>query len=66
MYKRQGTGFSFANYNADEMLNVIFYAEQVYYDNRKEWDAMVKRGMEADFFWKNSAKEYENLYDSLM
>ena len=61
-----GTGFSFTNYNADEMLNIIFYAEQVYYDNRKEWDKMVERGMKADFSWKNSAKEYEALYRSLI
>lgn len=60
-----GTGFSFANYNADEMLGTIFYAEQIFYDDRNAWDAMAVRGMEADFSWNESAKKYEALYDSL-
>lgn len=60
-----GTGFSFANYNADEMLGAIFYAEQIFYDDRNAWDAMAVRGMEADFSWNESAKKYEALYDSL-
>ena len=60
-----GTGFSFHNYNADEMLHVLEYAQQVYYDDRKAWDKMVVRAMEQDFSWANSAKIYEELYDSL-
>lgn len=60
-----GTGFSFACYNADDMLNVINYAQKVYYDNRPAWDEMVRRAMQADFSWNNSAREYERLYDSL-
>lgn len=60
-----GTGFSFHNYNADEMLNVINYSQQVFYDDREAWDKMVARAMEADFSWANSAKTYEQLYDSL-
>lgn len=60
-----GTGFSFTNYNADEMLGTAFYAVQIYYDDREAWDAMVQRGMEADFSWNESAKKYEALYDSL-
>lgn len=60
-----GTGFSFSNYNADEMLGSIFYAEQVFYDDRPAWDAMVKRGMTTDFSWGRSAGKYEALYDSL-
>ena len=61
-YEQTGTGFAFANYNADEMLNIIYYAEQVYYDHRKEWNAMVKRGMNVDYSWGNSARKYEALY----
>lgn len=64
-YAQCGTGFSFSNYDAEEMLRVIYYAEQVYYDSRESWDAMVKRGMEKDFSWKSSAREYEALYDRL-
>lgn len=57
-----GTGFSFKNYNAEEMLGVINYSKSVYYDHRTEWDAMVKRGMEADFSWNSSALQYEGMY----
>ncbi|MBP3310477.1 MAG: glycogen synthase GlgA [Ruminococcus sp.] len=58
-----GTGFSFANYNADEMLGVINYSKKVYYEHRSEWDKMVKRGMETDFSWNSSARQYEGMYD---
>ena len=64
-YAGTGTGFSFANYNADEMLGTIFYAEQIFYDHRDAWNDMVKRGMNMDFSWNESAKKYEALYDSL-
>lgn len=62
-FESGGTGFSFANYNADEMLNAINYSKKVYYENRSEWDKMVKRGMEKDFSWNSSAKQYEGMYD---
>ena len=58
-----GTGFSFANYNGDEMLGVINYAKSVYFDHRSEWDKMVRRAMEADFSWNSSARQYEGMYD---
>lgn len=57
-----GTGFSFANYNGEEMLGVINYSKSIYFDHRKEWDAMVKRGMETDFSWNSSARQYEGMY----
>lgn len=57
-----GTGFSFANYNGEEMLGVINYSKSIYFDHRKEWDNMVKRGMETDFSWNSSARQYEGMY----
>lgn len=65
-FEQTGTGFSFANYNADEMLNAIFYAEQVFYDEPDAWKAIVERGMTKDYSWTASAKIYEELYDSLL
>ena len=64
-YESTGTGFSFANYNAHEMMNTINYAKHVYYNNKREWNKIVDRGMKADFSWKSSAKKYEELYNSL-
>ena len=65
-YEKTGTGFSFTNYNAHEMLNTIRYAEQIYYDKKRDWNKMVERAMEKDFSWNNSARQYEELYDSLL
>ena len=65
-YEKTGTGFSFSNYNAHEMLNTIRYAERIYYDRKRDWNKIVERGMSQDFSWKNSAKQYEELYRSLI
>lgn len=64
-YQNTGTGFSFTNYNAHEMLGAIRYAEQIYYDRRYDWDNIVERGMRKDFSWNNSARLYENLYENM-
>lgn len=64
-YEGTGTGFSFANYNAHEMLNTIRYAESIYYEHKRNWNKMVERAMTADFSWGVSAKKYEALYDEL-
>lgn len=63
-YEKTGTGFSFTNYNAHEMMGTIRYAERIYYDKKRDWNKIVERAMQADFSWKRSAKEYEKLYDS--
>ena len=65
-YEGRGTGFSFANYNAHEMMASIRYAEQVYYDHREAWEEMIARGMEQDYSWKSSALQYQELYDWLV
>ena len=64
--EKTGTGFSFTNYNAHDMMHVLRYAETVYYDKKREWNKMVERAMTADFSWSNSAKKYEALYKSII
>lgn len=64
-YEKSGTGFSFTNYNAHEMLGAIRYAERIYYDKKRDWNKIVERGMNKDFSWKNSAKQYEVLYEEM-
>lgn len=61
-YEGTGTGFSFANYNAHEMLNTINYAKDVYYNRKREWNKMIDRAMAVDFSWNNSAVKYADLY----
>ncbi len=65
-FTKTGTGFSFANYNAHEMLSVIRYAVSVYQERRDDWNEMVIRAMEKDFSWKASARKYQAIYDELM
>ena len=65
-YESSGTGFSFRNYNAHEMLEAIRYAEHIYYDRKREWNKIVDRGMAADFSWQISANKYQEMYDWLI
>ena len=60
-YTGEGTGFSFANYNADEMINIIWYAMQIYYDRKDEWKKIVDNGMAVDYSWNVSADKYISL-----
>lgn len=64
-YEGTGTGFSFANYNAHEMLNTIRYAKNIYFNRKREWNKIVDRGMAKDFSWNSSARRYEELYDRM-
>ncbi len=65
-YENTGTGFTFTNYNAHEMMHSVRYAEQIYYDRKREWNKMVDRAMQADFSWKVSAGKYQEMYDWLI
>lgn len=64
-YEGKGTGFSFSNYNAHEMLSMIQYAKHIYYNRKREWNKIIDRGMATDFSWANSAKKYEELYNRI-
>lgn len=66
IYENSGTGFSFTNYNGDDMLNVINYAKHEYFVNRDKWNDMVLRCMNKDFSWKTSAIKYEQLYEKVI
>ena len=61
----EGDGFSFAHYNAHDMLHVIRLACDTYRD-KKRWTILMKMAMKADHSWKASAKEYVALYRQVM
>lgn len=65
-YEGAGDGFSFTNYNGEDMLNVINYSKKVFFENKREWNKIIDRGMAKDFSWKNSAKRYEDVYNYLI
>ena len=61
-YEGTGDGFSFTNYDAGDMLNVINYSKKVYFEQREQWNAMVDRGMAKDFSWAVSSEKYAGIY----
>lgn len=65
-FESRGTGFSFSNYNAHEMLGTIRYAKDTFYNKKREWNKMVDRAMMADFSWNVSARKYEDIYRYLL
>ena len=62
---RSGNGFTFASYNAHDMLHVIREAEGLYRDT-ENWKALVKKIMKIDFSWNASAQTYDRLYERLI
>jgi starch synthase len=61
----KGNGFSFKDYLPDALEKTIYRALRMYED-KDTWKTVMKRGMSEDFSWEHSAKEYLNLYNSLM
>ena len=58
----EGTGFSFANYNGDELFAAVQMAYDVYTNKKRQFNQMARRAMDSDFSWKKSASEYKELY----
>ncbi len=65
-YTGEGTGFSFANFNAHELLGEIDKALDLWYNDKEGWRHLMKNAAEADFSWKASAKSYRELYRGLI
>ncbi|MDL2258086.1 glycogen synthase GlgA [Eubacteriales bacterium OttesenSCG-928-K08] len=63
-YTDEGTGFSFSNYNAHEMLYTLERAYKYFLD-KKLWQRLRARGMNAQFGWSQSALEYKQLYETM-
>ena len=59
-----GNGFTFAAYNAHDMLHVIRQAEETY-RNKEQWKAVTTNAMKTDFSWNGPAREYLALYRKL-
>ncbi len=61
----EGHGFSFASYNAHELLFTIERAVRLYHEHPQIWNRMAARALELDFSWNASSLEYLKLYHSL-
>ncbi|MBQ1867469.1 MULTISPECIES: glycogen synthase GlgA [Selenomonas] len=64
-YTNEGNGFVFGDYNAHEMMYALKRALSAY-ENFEEWQHIVANAMNTDYSWKNSAKEYKELYQQLL
>ena len=65
-FDQTGTGFSFTNYNAHEMMDTIDYALNTYYKDPESWSALIQRAMKAKLDWDASADQYIQLFESLL
>ena len=65
-FSKDGNGFTFLNYNAHDMLNVIRRALDYYRQHKDVIALLQKRGMEGDYSWTHSAGEYVKIYESLI
>ncbi len=65
-YDNTGNGFSFTNFNAHDMMNLIRYAVSVYRNNRTNWNKLVRRAMKGKFSWDSAAENYIDIYNQLM
>lgn len=64
-FEKTGNGFSFANYNSDEMIQVMYNAIDVYYNRKEDWKILVRNAMSTDVSWAKSAETYCQLYAEL-
>ena len=64
-YTGEGTGFSFANMNADEMAQCLLAACEVFWTDKDRWQQLQRQAMYADFSWKRAAEDYIDCYHRL-
>ena len=64
-YAKSGNGFVFSNYNAHEMMYALKRALSTY-GSFEVWMQIEHNAMNSDYSWKESAREYKELYEKLM
>lgn len=65
-YEKSGNGFSFERYDSNDLMHTLYYACDVYYNRKEDWDMLVTNAMNTDVSWANSAKTYSLLYGELV
>jgi starch synthase len=61
----KGNGISFGSVNAQDMIGALKRAVKLYWD-KEQWPILVSNGMNSDFSWKTSSKEYLKLYKDIV
>jgi starch synthase len=62
---KNGNGFKFERADINDFMDAIYRALEVF-GNKEEWLKLQKRGMEADFSWHRSAREYISLFGKMI
>ena len=65
-YDKSGNGFSFAAYNANDLVHTLYYAADVFYNRKEDWDTLMTNALNSDVSWEKSARTYSLLYNELM
>ena len=64
-YTGEGNGFSFTNYNDNDLFNVLEMALQ-YYKDKRVWKSIVKEAMNSNNSWEMATLKYKKLYESML
>ncbi|MDT2260133.1 glycogen synthase GlgA [Paenibacillus larvae] len=62
----EGTGFTFANYNAHDMLHTVRHAIEICQAGGEPWNNLMNNVKKLDFSWRKSACSYIRLYEQLV
>lgn len=65
-YDKTGNGFSFANYDSNELIHTLYYAVDVFYNRKEDWEILRTNAMNSDVSWQQSAKTYDLLYKEVL
>lgn len=61
----EGFGFTFQRFTKEDMIDALYRALDLYFNNSNAWKKAIYNGMTADFSWKNPADEYMKLYQKI-
>ena len=64
-YTGEGTGFSFANMNGDEMADTLLGACEIFWTDPDAWSNLMQQAMATDFSWRRAANDYMDIYHDL-
>jgi starch synthase len=62
---KEGNGFTFVSYNADELRDACFRAREAW-QNKQEWKALVRRAMLCDYGWDKPSRSYLEMYQKTL
>lgn len=64
--KSLATGFVFSYYNSKELMKTVKRALDIYNNKKEVWQKIMLTGMQKDFSWNQSAKEYIKIFSNIV